>query len=59
MNKAIRQGILSRRQVAGPGDDGDTYRYNARIFELETRLKSLAGDEQRAAGDCTIPCAEA
>ncbi len=26
--------------------DGDTYRYNATMFELETRLKSLVGDEQ-------------
>jgi hypothetical protein len=26
--------------------DGDTYRYNATMFQLETRLKSLVGDER-------------
>jgi len=26
--------------------DGDTYRYNAAMFQLETRLKSLVGGEQ-------------
>jgi hypothetical protein len=26
--------------------DGDTYRYNVTMFELETRLKSLLGGEQ-------------
>jgi len=26
--------------------DGDTYRYNATMFQLETRLKSLVGGEQ-------------
>ena len=26
--------------------DGDTYRFNAAMFQLETRLKSLIGGEQ-------------
>lgn len=26
--------------------DGDTYRYNAKMFQVETRLKSLVGGEQ-------------